>query len=359
MDDCLSKCPKVKPSQTARCTSAIATTTVTRVANKEKEMNIRRAVALSLFAASFCVATAVAQNYPNKPIRMIIPFAPGGSTDVVFRLLAPRLSEQLGQSVVVENRPGGGAIIGMGVVARAAPDGYVLGVASLSFGANPFLHSKMPFETPKDFTPISLVALVPMVLAVNPAVPARSVKELIALAREKPGQINYGSAGTGSSNHLATELLTYLSGVKMTHIPYKSGGEAVMSLIGGQTSVLFATIPSSLQNFKSGRLVGLAVTSATRDQTLPDIPTIAESGVPGYEVNDWQGVFAPAGAPQAVVDRLNTALLRTLALPGMKESIEQVGAHPVGSSPNELTLYLDKQLTTWSKVIKAADIRLD
>jgi tripartite-type tricarboxylate transporter receptor subunit TctC len=322
-------------------------------------MNFRRAVALSLLALPLSMANAAGETYPNKPIRMIIPFAPGGSTDVVFRILAPKLSEQLGQPVVVENRPGGGAIIGMGVVARAAPDGYVLGVASLSFGANPFLHSKMPFETPKDFSPVSLVALVPMVLAVNPAVPARSVKALIALAREKPGQINYGSAGTGSSNHLATELLTYLSGVKMTHIPYKSGGEAVISLIAGQTSVLFATIPSSLQHFKSGRLVGLAVTSATRDPTLPDIPTIAESGVPGYEVNDWQGVFAPAGTPKAVIDRVNTAIVKTLALPGMKESIEQVGAHPVGTSPAELSAYLDKQLATWSKVIKAAHIRLD
>ncbi|GAA4324278.1 tripartite tricarboxylate transporter substrate binding protein [Pigmentiphaga soli] len=317
------------------------------------------AAALALAGLLPFTPPAGAQPYPDKPIRIIVPFAPGGSTDVVIRLLAPRLTEQLGQSVVVENRPGGGAIIGMNVVARAAPDGYTLGVASLSFGANPFLHSEMPFDAERDFAPISLVALVPMVMAVNPSVPAHSVQELVALAKKNPGQINYASAGTGSSNHLATELLAYLTGSKMTHVPYKSGGEAVTSIVGGQTSVLFATIPSALQYFKAGRLRGLAVTSAQRDPTLPDIPTVAESGVPGYEVNDWQGLYAPAGTPPAVVARVHQALTAALAQPGVKEGIERVGAHPVGSTPEELSAYLKNQLATWSKVIKAANIRID
>ncbi len=302
---------------------------------------------------------SVAQSYPNRPIRIIVPFAAGGSTDVVFRILAPRLSEGLGQQVVVDNRPGGAATIGMDMVAKSPPDGYTLGVANLSFGANPFMLSKMPFDTEKDLAPVSLVTLVPMVLAVHPSVPARTVKELIALAKARPGSLNYGSAGNASANHLATELFKYATGTDMVHVPYKGGGPAVISIVGGETAVLFATIPSSVQHFKSGRLAGLGVSTLKRDPTLPGIPTIAEAGVPGYEVYEWQGVMVPAGTPGAVIKRLHQEIVKTLALPDVKERIAGVGAQAVGSTPEELATFIKKELATWSKVIKTAGIRID
>lgn len=313
-------------------------------------------LALSLvIAAGF----ASAQNYPAKPIRVVVPFAVGGSTDVVFRLLAPRLSEALGQQVVVDNRPGGAATIGMDMVAKSPPDGYTLGVANLSFGANPFMVSKMPFDTEKDLAPVSLVSLVPMVLSVHPSIPARSVKELIALAKAKPRTLNYGSAGNASANHLATELFSYMTGAKMTHVPYKGGGPAVVSIVGGETAILFATIPSALPHFRSGRLIGLGVSTAKRDPTLPDIPTVAEAGVPGYEVSEWQGVVVPAGTPGAVIGRLHQEIVKVLAIPEVKERIEGVGAHAVGSTPGELAAFIKKEFATWSKVIKQAGIRID
>ena len=314
----------------------------------------------ALWSVSLIYAgSAAAQGYPAKSIRVIIPFAVGGSTDVVFRILAPRLSERLGQQVVVDNRPGGAATIGMDMVAKSPPDGYTLGVANLSFGANPFMLSKMPFDTEKDLAPVSLVTLVPMVLSVHPSVPARSVKELIALAKAKPGSLNYGSAGNASANHLATELFTYMSGAKMVHVPYKGGGPAVISILGGETAVLFATIPSSIQYFKSGRLIGLGVSTLKRDPALPEIPTVAEAGVPGYEVYEWQGVMVPAGTPNAVISRLHQEIVKTLAVPEVKERVAGVGAHAVGSTPEELATFIKKELATWSKVIKTAGIRID
>ncbi len=312
----------------------------------------------ALFAAAISTG-AGAQTYPGKPIRIVVPFAVGGSTDVVFRILAPRLSGSLGQQVVVDNRPGGVATIGMDMVAKSAPDGYTLGVANLSFGANPFMLAKMPFDTEKDLAPVSLVTLVPMVLSVHPSVPARSVRELIALAKAKPGSLNYGSAGNASANHLATELFTYMTGAKMVHVPYKGGGPAVVSIVGGETAILFATIPSAIQHFKSGRLIGLGVSSAKRDPTLPDIPTVAEAGVPGYEVQEWQGVVVPAGTPAAVIGRLQQEIVKALANPETKERVASVGAHAVGSTPDELATFIKKELATWSKVIKTAGIRID
>jgi tripartite-type tricarboxylate transporter receptor subunit TctC len=317
-------------------------------------------LSLVLLSVLFVHAGAsVAQSFPNRPIRIIVPFAVGGSTDVVFRILAPRLSEGLGQQVVVDNRPGGAATIGMDMAAKSPPDGHTLGVANLSFGANPFMLSKMPFDTEKDLAPVSLVTLVPMVLSVHPSVPARSVKELIALAKAKPGSLNYGSAGNASANHLATELFKYSTGINIVHVPYKGGGPAVISIVSGETAILFATIPSSIQHFKSGKLVGLGVSTAKRDPTLPDVPTVAEAGVPGYEVYEWQGVMAPAGTPGAVIKRLHQEIVKTLALPDVKERIAGVGAHAVGSTPEELAAFIKKELATWSKVIKTAGIRID
>lgn len=313
------------------------------------------------FALSFVIAagSASAQSYPTKALRVVIPFAVGGSTDVVFRILAPRLSEALGQQVVVDNRPGGAATIGMDMVAKSPADGYTMGVANLSFGANPFILSKMPFDTEKDLVPVSLVTLVPMVLSVHPSIPARSVKELIAIAKAKPGSLNYGSAGNASANHLATELFTYMTGAKMTHVPYKGGGPAVVSIVGGETAILFATIPSALPHFRSGRLIGLGVSTLKRDPTLPNIPTIAEAGVPGYEVYEWQGVVVPTGTPSAVIGKLHQEIVRILAIPEVKERVEGVGAHVVGSTPEELAAFIKKELATWSKVVKQAGIHID
>jgi tripartite-type tricarboxylate transporter receptor subunit TctC len=317
-------------------------------------------VTLIVLSASVCgIAPCAAQNYPTKTIRVIVPFAPGGSTDVVFRIVAPRLGENLGQTVIVDNRPGGAATIGMDLAAKAPPDGYTLGVANLSFGANPFIIAKMPFDTEKDLVPVSLVSLVPMVLSLHPSVPARTVKEFIALAKSRPGTLNYASAGNASANHLATELFNYMTGTKLVHVPYKGGGPAVISIVSGETAILFATIPSSVQHLKSGKLVGLGVSTRRRDPALPDIPTIAEAGVPGYDVAEWNGVMAPAGTPPAIIARLHQEIVKTLALPEIKERFAGVGAHPVGNTPQEFSAFIKKELATWSKVVKTAGIRAD
>ena len=314
----------------------------------------------ALLAASFMQADiAAAQTYPVRPIRVIVPYAPGGSTDVVFRILAPRLTEILGQQVIVENRPGGSSTIGLDVAAKSAPDGYTLGVPNLTFGANPSLIKKMPFDSEKDLVPVTLVSIVTLVLTVHPSVPARSVKELIALAKAKPGSLNYGSAGNASANHLATERFSYMTGTKMVHIPFKGGGPAVISLVSGETALLFATIPSSIQHFESGRLIPLGVSSLQRNAALPKIPTIAEAAVPGYEAIEWNGVLVPTGTPPAVIARLHQAFAKALSIPDVKERIVGLGADPVGSTPEEFAAFIKKELATWSKVIKEVGITVE
>lgn len=312
-----------------------------------------------LCVACVYAGSAAAQSYPAKPIRIVIPYGPGGAADVVLRILAPQLSENLGQQVVIDNRPGGAGTIGIDMVARSEPDGYTLGMANLTFAANPFMISKMPYDTPKDFLPVSLVATQSLALAVNPTLPARSVKGLIELAKAKSGSLNYASAGNAASNHLATELFKHLTGVGMTHVPYKSGAAAVLSLLSGETMILFATVPSSLQHFKSGKLIALAVSTAKRDFMLPDIPTVAESGLPGYDVYEWQSLVTPAGAPAAVIQRLNREIVNTLSRPDVKERIAGTGASPVGSTPEELGAHIKREMARWSTVIKAAGIRIE
>jgi tripartite-type tricarboxylate transporter receptor subunit TctC len=303
-------------------------------------------------------ASAVAQGFPAKPVRVVVPFAPGGATDVVFRLLAPRLSENLEQQVIVENRAGGGSTIGMDVVAKAAPDGYTLGVANLSFAVNPSLLAKLPYDTERDFAPVSLVTIVPLAVSVHPSVPARSVKELIALAKARPGTLNYASSGNGSATHMATEMFKFLTGTDIVHIPYSGGGPAVLAVVGGQVSIYTGSIPSQLQHVKSGKLVALAVTSAQPDPALPGIPTVGET-VPGYEAVEWQGVVVPAGTPGAVIERLNRAIVQSVKARDFNERLAGVGAHTVGSTPGEFADYLKKELATWSKVIKATGIRIE
>jgi tripartite-type tricarboxylate transporter receptor subunit TctC len=304
-------------------------------------------------------ASSVAQTFPTRTMRVVVPFQAGGSTDVVFRLLAPRLSEQLGQQVLVDNRPGGGATIGMDIVAKSPPDGHTLGVATVSFVSNPFILSKLPFDTEKDLVPVSLVTRVPHVLTVHPSVPARSVKELIALAKARPGSLLYATAGNASSNHLATELFAYMAGVKLVHVPYKGAGSALTSMLSGETAMMVATLASAVQHFKTGRLIPLGISTIARDSTLPNVPTVAEAGVPGYEVFEWQGVVVPTGTPAPVITRLHQEIVKALAVPEVRERIVGVGARPVGSTPAELGAHIKKELAIWSKVVKAAGVRVD
>jgi len=305
------------------------------------------------------VETASAQTYPARPIRIIVPFQAGGSTDVVFRILAPRLTDQMGQTVIVDNRPGGGATIGMDLVVKSPPDGYTLGVATVSFVCNPFIIAKLPYDSEKDVVPVTLVTRVPHVIAIHPSLPARSVKELIALAKAKPGGIYYATGGNASSNHLATELFAYMAGVKFTHVPYKGAGSALASIVGGETGLMAASLSSAVGHFKSGRLVALGVSTLKRDPLLPDVPTVAEAGLPGYEVVEWHGVVVPTGTPPAVISRLQQEILKALAIPEVKERLLAVGATPVGTTSEELAAHIKKELALWGKVVKAAGIRVD
>ncbi|MEY3379521.1 MAG: hypothetical protein RL468_119 [Pseudomonadota bacterium] len=312
-----------------------------------------------IFLSLLFIGTAHAEDYPIKPIKIIVPFAPGGSNDVVMRLLAPSLSEELGQSVIVENRPGGGATIGMDLVAKSKPDGYTLGVANTSFGANPFVMSKMPFDTQKDFLPVSLVGKVPLVVVVNPSFPIRNIKELLEYAKKNPEAINYGSAGNASAPHLAGALFEYITSTKMTHIPFKSGGEATAALLGNITQLQFAAVPSAIQQIRSNRLIPLAVTTIDRDESLPDVPTMDQSGFKEYDMADWIGIMVPAGTPEAVIKKLNGAFVKALAKNQNRISLTKAGARPIGSSPEELKNFIQKELSTWQKVVKAANIKIN
>src|SRR4051812_17598500 len=308
------------------------------------------AVMAALSALSF---TSHAQTaYPSKPIRLIVPYAPGGSTDVVLRLLAPRMSESLGQQVLVDNRPGAASTIGLEIVAKSPPDGYTVGVSNIAYGANPAIYKKMPFDSEKDLLPVTLVSIVTLVATVHPSLPARSIKELIALAKSRPSTLTYGSAGNGSATHLATARFEHMAGIKLVHIPYKGGGPAVISVVQGETSLLLATIPSSIQHFKTGKLIPLAVSSAKRNSALPDLPTISEAGVPGYEAIEWQGLMVPAGTPQAIIKTLNQATTKASQTPEIREKVTGLGADFVNSTPEEFDQFVKRELAVWSKVVR-------
>lgn len=311
---------------------------------------------------AFCavgISSAAAQSFPTKPIRIIVPFAPGGSTDIVARLLAPKLSENLGHSVIVENRGGGATTIGMDILAKAPPDGHTLGIATLTFALNPSLFSKLPYNPERDFAPVSLVSIVPFVQAIHPSVPARSVKQLIALAKAKPGSLNFSSSGNGSASQMAVELFKHMTGTDMVHVAYTGGGPALLALLSGQVSIFTMSIPAALPHFKSGKLIGLGVTSAKRDPILPDMPSIAESGLPGFELLEYQGIIAPAATPRATINRLHDEIVKSLAAPDLKERFTSSGTYVVGSTPEELAQHIKQQIAIWAKVIKAAGIRLD
>lgn len=318
------------------------------------------AIAAGLGLAALGAAPqAGAQAFPTKPIRLIIPFAPGGATDAVMRMIGPRLSELFGQPVLIENRPGGATTIGMEMVARAAPDGYTLGVANLTFGLNPSVMPKLPYHTEKDFALVSLTTIVPLVLTVHPSLPVRSVKELIEFARKRPGQLNYSSSGNASATHMATALFAHQAGIKLQHVPFGGGGPALAAALGGHVEVYVGSIPALAPHLKAGKLIALGITTATRDPALPQVPTIAEAGLPGYESREWQGIVVPAATPPAVIARLQEVFARTMRDPDIRDKLAAAGATPVGSTQEEFAQFLKKEFATWPAVVKATGIRVE
>ncbi|MBI4192218.1 MAG: tripartite tricarboxylate transporter substrate binding protein [Betaproteobacteria bacterium] len=316
-------------------------------------------VALVTASCSFGVHAAAAEQYPVRSIRLVVPYPAGGGTDITSRLIAPRLAESMGQQVVVDNRPGADSIIGTEIVAKAAPDGYTIMMATMAFGANPALYSKLPYDSQKDFVPATLVAIVPMVLTVHPSVPARSVRALIALAKARPGSLNVASGGPGSANQLAAELFKSMTATNMVNVQYKGGALQVVALLSGEVSMGFSTISSALPHYRSGKLIPLSITTSKRNSVLPEVPTVAESGVPGYEFFEWQGVVVPAGTPKMVVDKLYKEVIKALANPDVKERIVGLGMEVMGSTPQQLAAHIDAEVVRWKKVTKEAGIKAD
>ena len=299
---------------------------------------------------------SAAQNYPARPLRIIVPQSAGGSTDLVARPLAKTLADALGQAVVVDNRPGAGSVIGTDLVAKAAPDGYTLLAVAASVTMSPSLY-KLPFDPIRDLTPISQLTSLPNILVVHPALPANSVREFIALAKTRPGQLNFGSSGVATGTHLSMELLMYMTGIRLTHVPYKGGSLNVNALIGGETQANFSTISTALPHVKSGRLRALAVSTAKRSTAAPEVPTIAESGVKGYDYSSWIGLLAPAQTATAVIARLNAEAIKAIHAPDMKAILAVEASEPVGNSPAEFASIMKVEVARWMQVVKAAGIK--
>ena len=325
-------------------------------------MSVRfnRFSAALLVVCMFAPSYAAAQAYPTKPIRLLVGFPAGGSTDILARSLAPRLSQALGQPVIVENRPGAGGNVAGEATARAAPDGYTLFMTTVaSHAINPHLYSKMPYDAIKDFTPVTLAASYPLLLATHPGVPARSVAELLQLARSKPGALIFASSGNGSPGHLSGELFKSMGGVNIVHVPYKGGAPSTLAVLGGEAQMTFATMPAVLPHVKSGKLIGLAVTTAQRSSAAPEIPTIAEAGLPGYDVNSWAGVVGPAGMPRKIVARLHAEFARALHSDELKEKLALEGATPIGNRPEEFAAFLREELAKWGKTARDANAKIE
>jgi tripartite-type tricarboxylate transporter receptor subunit TctC len=316
--------------------------------------------AVATIAAAASSGPAAAQAWPEKPIRFVVPFPPGGPLDISARLLAPRMAETWGQPVLVDNRPGAGGSIGAALVAKAAPDGYTLLMGALSTHAvNPSLLAKIDYDPIRDFAPITMVSIVPNVLVVHPAVKAESVKELITLARAQPGRLTFGSGGSGSGGHLAGELLRSLAKLDITHVPYKGAAPAVTDLLGGQITMMFDNLASALPNIRAGKVRALAVTTAQRSGFLPEAPTMAEAGVPGFDISTWFGVFAPAGTPREVIGRLHRELVRILALAEVRERFAGLGAEPVGNTPDQFLAFIRSEIAKYARLIREANIKAD
>src|SRR5262245_20408725 len=338
--------------------------------NARAQLNIRSiphcektALRYILLSLALALAPAYAQRtgaYPERPVRLIVPFPPGGGNDILARAVGQRLAQPLGQQVVVDNRGGAGGMLGGQIAATADPDGYTLLLGSMgSLAHNPALRANNPYDPPRDFAGVSMLATSAFLLAVHPTVPAKSVQELLALARAKPGTLNYASAGAGSSLHMTGELFKHAAGVNIVHVAYKGTGPALVDLLAGQVQMIFCTMPPVLPHVKTGKLRALGVTTAARAKAAPDVPTIAEAGVRGFEVQNWQGIVAPKKTPGAVVERLNGEILKVLAAPAMIEVLNAQGLDPAGGTPAAFDKLIREEIVKWRKLVQAANIRVD
>ena len=317
---------------------------------------MRRMGSALLAALLAATAYASAQDYPTRPIRMVVPFAPGGGSDISGRILADGMSEALSQTIVVDNRPGAGSVLGCDIVAKSSPDGYTVLLGNISMAFNTALYRKLPYHVLRDFAPITLVTEQPNILVANPALPAKSFQEFLALAAAQPGKLTFGSAGVGSGTHLAMEMLLMSRKLDLVHVPYKGTGPALNALLGNEISVFFSTYASALPHVKSGRLRAFAVTSVKRTRTLPDVPTVAESGFPGYEYNTWYGFLAPASTPRAIVEKLNKTAVAVLNSEKTRQRYLAQGVDPIPSTSEHYAAYLKAEVQKWTKVVRAAKI---
>jgi tripartite-type tricarboxylate transporter receptor subunit TctC len=324
-------------------------------------MSLRSAfLRAALFAAMSLPFAGFAAPYPAKTIRFVVPYPAGGPLDAVARLLAQKVSDSVRQPIIVDNKPGAGGNIGADIVAKSPPDGYTLLMGAVATHAiNPTLYASIPYDAAKDFIPITQIGSTPNVLVVNPSVPATNVREFIAYAKANPGKLNFGSGSTGSAGHLAGELFKAMAGVEMTHVPYKGAAPAMNDLIGGQVQLMFDNLASSLAQVRAGKIRALAVTTAKRSPLAPDLPTIAESGLPGFDINTWFGLFVPAGTPHDVVERLHDEFTRALASPEVREKMLALGAEPVGSTPSEFAAYIRSEGEKYARIIKASGAKAD
>jgi tripartite-type tricarboxylate transporter receptor subunit TctC len=323
---------------------------------------MRKFVRLLMLAALCALAagTASAQSWPTRPIKYIVPFAPGGTTDILARTISEKLSIALGQPVVVENKPGAGGGVGADFTAKAAPDGYTIMGGTISTHAiNASLYTNLPYDPVKDFVAITLIARVPNLLVVNPDIPVKTVAELIALLKANPNKYTFASSGNGTSQHLSGELFKSMAGVQMQHIPYKGSPPALQDVVGGQVTMTFDNITTALPLAKAGKLRALAVTTAKRSAVAPDVPTLAESGLVGFEVGSWQGVFAPAGTPPDIVKRLNAEIVKIINMPDVREKLLALGAEPVGDTPEQFAAYVKTEGVKWSEVVKKSGAKVD
>ncbi len=304
-------------------------------------------------------SAAAEQAYPNKPIRFISPFAPGGSTDLLARLVGQKLTESWGQQVIVDNRPGGNTVIGSEVLVKSPPDGYTIMVVTSGHAIHPSLIPYLPYDTVKDFAAVATVSSTEFVLVLHPSVPANNLQEFIALAKSKPGQLNYASSGSGGGPHLAAELFSIMAGVKLQHVPYKGGGPALSDLLGGQVQALMSTPIAAINHIKSGRLKAIAISGETRLSALPQMPTFTEAGLPGLEVRNWYGILAPAGTPKEIIEKLSTELARILAMPDFKEKLDSLGMDPFISTPGQFAALIKADMIKYAKIIKTANIKLE
>lgn len=325
----------------------------------ERAMPALTALCAVALAVAALAPSAWGQTYPAKAIRIVVPFPAGGTSDILSRAIGQKLTEEWKQSVVVDNRPGAGANIGAEIVVKSPPDGYTLLLASTIHTINPSLYRKLAYDPIRDFTPITLIAATSQVLAVHPSLPVRTVKELVAYAKKRPGQIHYSSAGNGSQPHLTAELFKSRTGIDIIHVPYKGGPPAMNDLLAGHVALSFATSPSAVPHVKSGKLRALAVSTAKRISALPDVPTIDESGVPGFEASGANGLVGPAGMPAAVVEKLNAAIVRIVKEPAMQKFLSEQGAEPLTTTPAEYGAYIRSEVAKWAKAVKDSGARVD